>query len=154
MAPAVCFLDEVEKASAGVSAAARRTAASRASVWQLLAWLNDHESDVFVGPQANDNHQAAPNSRGERSTACFFWICGYRPAAGHWKIYIDQLSTRSEPKAACRRGVTGAEVKPAALAAAPDLRSRRGPKHCARFHDVCGVGGKTPSVGFWSLPER
>jgi hypothetical protein len=55
MAPAVCFLDECEKAFSGVAASGQTDSGVSARLFgTFLSWLNDHESDVFVVATAND----------------------------------------------------------------------------------------------------
>lgn len=68
MAPAVCFLDEVEKAFSGVSSSGQTDSGVSARLFgSFLSWLNDHESDVFVVATANDITKLPPEfSRAER----------------------------------------------------------------------------------------
>ena len=74
MAPCVVLIDEVEKALSGVAVQrADRLGRLGADVRQLLTWLNDHESDVFVVCTANDVSKLPPEfARAERFDGMFF----------------------------------------------------------------------------------
>ncbi len=61
MAPAVLFLDEVEKALAGVSGSGATDSGVGARLFgSLLGWLNDHTSDVFTVCTSNDISKLPP----------------------------------------------------------------------------------------------
>lgn len=59
MAPCICFIDEVEKALAGVGGNGDSGVSSRL-FGTFLTWLSDHESDVFVVCTSNDISKLPP----------------------------------------------------------------------------------------------
>jgi hypothetical protein len=125
MAPAVCFLDEVEKAFSGVASSGQTDSGVSARLFgTFLSWLNDHESDVFVVATANDITKLPPEfSRAERFDGVFFLDlpdCEQRRAI--WKIYVDQYALDPRQKLPTDDLWTGAEIKACCrLAALLDL---------------------------------
>jgi hypothetical protein len=72
MAPAVCMIDELEKALAGVGSAGDSGVSTRL-FGTLLTYLADHESDVFFVATSNDVSRLPPElARAERFDAVFF----------------------------------------------------------------------------------
>jgi hypothetical protein len=72
MAPAVLFIDEIEKAFAGASGQTDSGVGAR-MFGAFLTWLSDHESDVFVVATSNDISKLPPEfSRAERWDGTFF----------------------------------------------------------------------------------
>jgi SpoVK/Ycf46/Vps4 family AAA+-type ATPase len=56
MAPAVLFLDEVEKALSGVASSGQTDSGVSARLFgTFLSWLNDRTTDVFVVATSNDS---------------------------------------------------------------------------------------------------
>jgi hypothetical protein len=118
MAPAVCFLDEIEKAFSGVAASGQTDSGVSARLFgSFLTWLNDHESDVFVVATANDITKLPPEfSRAERFDGVFFLdLPDSDQRRAIWQIYLaqyqmdatqllpaDDLWTGAEIKACCR----------------------------------------------------
>ena len=84
MAPAICFLDEVEKAFSGVAASGQTDSGIAARLFgTFLSWLNDHESDVFVVATANDITKLPPEFCGPSDlTGYFLWICRMPTSGG------------------------------------------------------------------------
>ena len=68
MAPAVLFLDEVEKGLSGAASSGSTDSGVLARMFgSILTWLSDHESDVFVICTANDVSKLPPEfTRAER----------------------------------------------------------------------------------------
>src|SRR5437763_1862486 len=72
MSPCVLFIDEVEKALAGVGGTGDSGVATRL-FGTLLSWLSDRTSDTFVVGTCNDISRLPPEfSRAERWDGCFF----------------------------------------------------------------------------------
>jgi hypothetical protein len=72
MAPCVAFIDEIEKALAGVGGTGDSGVATRL-FGTLLTYLSDHETDVFVIATSNDISKLPPEfSRAERWDAVYF----------------------------------------------------------------------------------
>jgi len=74
MAPCLAFIDEVDKALAGVASSGQTDSGVSARIFgSLLTWLSDHTSDVFVLMTANDISKLPPEfSRAERFDGVFF----------------------------------------------------------------------------------
>lgn len=120
MAPCVCFIDEVEKAFAGVGNSGQTDSGVSARMFgSFLGWLNDHESDVFVVCTANDVSKLPPEfARSERFDGVFFLdLPGRAEKDAIWDIYLrlfeidrnqrlpnDELWTGAEVRACCRLG--------------------------------------------------
>jgi hypothetical protein len=72
MSPAVLFVDEIEKALAGVGGQGDSGVSTRL-FGTLLTWLSDHASDVFFIGTCNDISKLPPEfSRAERFDGVFF----------------------------------------------------------------------------------
>lgn len=125
MAPAVCFIDEVEKAFSGVSTSGQTDSGVSARLFgTFLSWLNDHQSDVFVVATANDIANLPPAfSRAERFDGVFFLdLPDANQRRAIWQIYIDQYRLDPTQKLPPDEAWTGAEVKACCrLAALLDL---------------------------------
>ena len=125
MAPAVCFLDECEKAFSGVAASGQTDSGVSARLFgTFLAWLNDHETDVFVVATANDITKLPPEfSRAERFDGVFFLdLPDTDQRRAIWKIYIDHYRLEPTQKVPADETWTGAEIKACCrLAALLDL---------------------------------
>jgi hypothetical protein len=125
MAPAIVFLDEVEKAFSGVAASGQTDSGVAARLFgTFLSWLNDHESDVFVVATSNDIAKLPPEfSRAERFDGIFFVDL---PDAEQrlliWKIYLDYYRLELNQTLPDDEGWSGAEIKSCCrLAALLDL---------------------------------
>jgi len=73
MEPAILFIDEIEKGLAGVSGYNGDSGTSQRQGGQILKWLSDHTSDIYVVATANDiSKLPAAFLRAERWDAIFF----------------------------------------------------------------------------------
>lgn len=71
MAPCVLFVDEIEKALAGIGG--DNTGVTQRIFGTLLSWLNDHTTDVYFICTSNDISKLPPEfTRAERFDATFF----------------------------------------------------------------------------------
>ena len=112
MSPCVLFIDEVEKALAGVGGTGDSGVATRL-FGTLLTWLSDHTSDVFFVGTSNDISKLPPEfARAERFDGVFFLDL---PTAAEkdliWQLYRRQFGI---PEAQARpddTSWTGAEIK-------------------------------------------
>jgi hypothetical protein len=114
MAPAVVFIDEVEKAlSGGMSGASGDSGVSTRLFGTLLTWLNDHESDVFVVATCNDISRLPPEfSRAERFDAIFFLdLPGQPEREVIWRLYLSEYRLDASQQRPSDEGYTGAEIK-------------------------------------------
>jgi SpoVK/Ycf46/Vps4 family AAA+-type ATPase len=88
------MFDEVVKALAGVaSSGPTDSGVSARMLSSLLAWLNDHESDVFVVCTSNDISKLPPEfSRCEGFDATFFLDLPSPPQRQSiWRLYLDRF---------------------------------------------------------------
>jgi hypothetical protein len=96
MAPAILFIDEIEKGLSGVGGSSDSGVATRL-FGTLLTWMNDHESDVFMIATSNDVSKLPPEfSRAERFDALFF--LDFPDAAGRARIWDQYEETYQIPK--------------------------------------------------------
>jgi hypothetical protein len=114
MAPAIVFLDEVEKAFSGVGASGQTDSGVAARLFgSFLSWLNDHESDVFVVATSNDIGKLPPEfSRAERFDGVFFVdLPDSEQRLLIWKLYLDQYRLELNQELPADEGWSGAEIK-------------------------------------------
>ena len=132
MAPCVLFIDEIEKALAGVqSSGPDRQRRQCPDVRDDAGWLNDHESDVFVVATSNDVSKLPPEFSGPSvgtapSSSTFPASGNGMPSGGCTleKFGLDPAQPRPND-----RDWTGAEIKSccrlAALLDVPLVESAR-----------------------------
>lgn len=119
MAPAILFIDEVEKGLSGLGGQGDSGVASRL-FGTFLTWLSDHTSDVFVIATSNDISKLPPEfTRAERWDAVWFLDLPEREQKDSiWQMYQasynvgppdrpvalihDENWTGAEIKACCR----------------------------------------------------
>lgn len=89
MEPCILFLDEIEKAFAGVDSDGSDGGTSKRIFGSWLTWLNDHTTDVLVIGTANDASQFPPAfTRAERFDGTFFFdVPTEAERAAIWRIY-------------------------------------------------------------------
>jgi hypothetical protein len=130
MAPCVAFIDEVEKALAGVGSTGDSGVSSRL-FGAFLTWLSDHESDVFVVCTSNDISKLPPEfSRAERFDGIFFLdLPTPEERQGIWAIYRRQFGIPAAEAQPDDTDWTGAEVRAccrlAALLGVPLVQAAR-----------------------------
>jgi hypothetical protein len=114
MAPAVLFIDEIEKALSGVQSSSDSGVSTRL-FGTFLSWLSDHESDVFVVATSNDVSKLPPEfSRAERWDGTFFLdLPGRKEKDSIWRLYMEKYGLDPEQYWPLDEGWTGAEVKAA-----------------------------------------
>ena len=111
--PCILFLDECEKALAGVASSGSTDSGVSARLFgSLLTYLSDHTSDVFVVMTANDISKLPPEfARAERFDAVFFIdLPGSAEKERIWPIHLSryQLEDTKRPE---DRDWTGAEIQ-------------------------------------------
>jgi ATP-dependent 26S proteasome regulatory subunit len=114
MAPCVLFVDEIEKALAGVGNSGQTDSGVSARLFgTLLTWLNDHTSDVFFIGTCNDATQLpAPFTRAERFDGIFFVDLPAHEQRQHiWDIYIKHFNLDPGQPKPDDANWTGAEIK-------------------------------------------
>ncbi|MCA9564427.1 MAG: AAA family ATPase, partial [Myxococcales bacterium] len=111
MAPAILFIDEIEKGLSGFGSSGDSGVAGR-MLGTLLSWLSDHETDVFVIATCNDIRRLPPEfSRAERFDAVFFLDLPERTEKDRiWEICRRQFGVASRPLPDDRNW-TGAEIR-------------------------------------------
>ncbi len=125
MAPAVLFLDEVEKALSGVASSGQTDSGVSARLFgTFLSWLNDRTSDVFVVATSNDASKLPPEfSRAERFDGVFFLDLPNRDERrAIWNLYLEAFDLDRDQKLPTDESWTGAEIRSCCrLAALLDL---------------------------------
>ena len=114
MAPAVCFIDECEKAFSGIASSGQTDSGVSARLFgSFLAWMNDHESDIFVVATANRIEALPPEfSRAERFDGVFFLdLPDAQQRQAIWQIYIGKYGLDAQQQIPADSDWTGAEVK-------------------------------------------
>jgi hypothetical protein len=127
MSPCILFIDEVEKALAGLASSGQTDSGVSARLFgTFLSWLSDHTSDVFVVCTANDVSKLPPEfGRAERFDGLFFLDTpGSAEKAAIWPIHLKRygLTVASSNPRPDDRDWTGAEIQSCCrLAALLDL---------------------------------
>jgi len=114
MAPAVCMVDEVEKAFAGVASSGQTDSGVTARMFgQFLSWMNDRTSDVFLVATCNDISKLPPEfGRAERFDAIWFVdLPGPEQRRAIWAIYVDLFDLDPEQPKPNDESWTGAEIR-------------------------------------------
>ena len=114
MSPCVLFLDEVEKALAGVASSGQTDSGVSARLFgTFLSWLNDHESSVFVLCTCNDISKLPPEfSRAERFDGVFFLdLPGASQKGMIWDICLNLFDLDAEQPKPKTTDWTGAEIR-------------------------------------------
>lgn len=111
MAPCVLFVDEIDKALAGIGGGGDSGVAARL-FGTLLTWLSDHASDVFVVATANDVSRLPPElARAERFDGVFFVDLPSREQKDAiWRIHRSRLEIDPEHALPDDQQWTGAEI--------------------------------------------
>jgi hypothetical protein len=112
MAPCVLFVDELEKALAGVGGTGDSGVATRL-FGTLLTWLSDHTSDVFFVGTSNDISKLPPEfARAERFDGLFFLdLPTSAEKDGIWAMYRRQFGIPDGQARPDDTSWTGAEIK-------------------------------------------
>lgn len=114
MAPCVLMIDEVEKALAGVASSGQTDSGVSARMFaSLLAWLNDHQTDVFVVCTANDVSKLPPEfGRAERFDGLFFLdLPDAEQKAIIWRQYREKFGIDGQQRLPSDENWTGAEIR-------------------------------------------
>ncbi len=112
MAPCIVFIDEAEKALAGIGSSGDSGVSSRL-FGTFLTWLSDHDSDVFVVCTSNDISKLPPEfSRAERFDGIFFLdLPTKEEKEGIWRIYRGQFDIGPSEIQPDDTDWTGAEIR-------------------------------------------
>ena len=125
MAPCILFIDEIDKALAGVSNSGQTDSGVSARLFgTLLTWMNDHTSDVMVTATCNDISKLPPEfTRAERFDGVFFVdLPTAEQRRSIWKIYMEAFGLDGSQAIPADENWTGAEIKACCrLAALLDL---------------------------------
>ncbi len=114
MAPAILFIDEIEKGLAGAASGGRGDSGVSSRLFgTMLTWLNDHGSDVFTIATCNNIKQLPPEfSRAERFDAIMFLdLPGPAERESIWAICRSEYAIDDADPAPKDEGWTGAEIK-------------------------------------------
>lgn len=111
MAPAIVFVDELEKAMAG--AGTESTGVTTRMLGTFLTWLNDHTSDIFVVCTSNDISKLPPEfTRAGRFDAVFFLdLPTAEQREAIWAIHADRYNVPTDAARPDAENWTGAEIE-------------------------------------------
>ena len=112
MAPCILFVDELEKAMAGMGSGNDSGVGGRL-LGTMLTWLNDHKTDVFFVGTANDA-ESLPDAftRAERFDGIYF--ADFPNEAGReaiWDVYRKKFNISEDDQKPDDTNWTGAEIK-------------------------------------------
>jgi len=112
MSPCVLFVDELEKALAGLGSQGDSGVSTR-MFGTLLTWLSDHTSDVFFVGTSNDISKLPPEfGRAERFDGVFFLDLPSAVEKGLiWQMYRKQFAIPQSQARPSDADWTGAEIK-------------------------------------------
>jgi SpoVK/Ycf46/Vps4 family AAA+-type ATPase len=110
--PCVLFIDELEKALAGVGSSGDSGVSTR-MFGTILTWLSDHESDVFFVATSNDISKLPPEfARAERFDGVFFLdLPTGKDKDSIWELYRQQFGIPVSQARPDDTSWTGAEIK-------------------------------------------
>jgi hypothetical protein len=131
MSPAILFVDELEKALAGVGGQGDSGVSTRL-FGTLLTWLSDHTSDVFFIGTCNDISKLPPEfARAERFDGVFFLdLPGAAERETIWRLYRGQFGIPASQAKPDDADWTGAEIRSCCrLAALLDVPLGEAAKH-------------------------
>jgi SpoVK/Ycf46/Vps4 family AAA+-type ATPase len=114
MAPAILFIDEIEKGLSGVAASGNTDSGVSARLFgTLLTWMNDHESDVFMIATSNDVSKLPPEfTRAERFDALYFLdFPGPEQKEQIWRMHADHFGIDPQQPRPRDHEWTGAEIR-------------------------------------------
>jgi hypothetical protein len=112
MSPCILFVDELEKALAGLGSQGDSGVSTR-MFGTLLTWLSDHTSDVFFVGTSNDISKLPPEfGRAERFDGLFFLDLPSAVEKGLiWQMYRKQFGIPANQPRPADADWTGAEIK-------------------------------------------
>jgi predicted kinase len=114
MAPAILFVDEIEKGLSGVAASGNTDSGVSARLFgTLLTWMNDHSSDVFLIATCNDASKLPPEfTRAERFDALYFLDFPTPEQKDTiWRLHIAAYGIEHDQPRPKDTDWTGAEIK-------------------------------------------
>ena len=114
MAPAILFIDEIEKGLSGVAASGNTDSGVSARLFgTMLSWMNDHASDVFMIATSNDASKLPPEfTRAERFDALYFLdFPGTEQKEQIWRLHASAYGIDQEQPRPKDTDWTGAEIK-------------------------------------------
>jgi hypothetical protein len=112
MSPCILFVDELEKALAGLGSQGDSGVSTR-MFGTLLTWLSDHTSDVFFVGTSNDISKLPPEfGRAERFDGLFFLDLPSAVEKGLiWQMYRKHFGILANQPRPADADWTGAEIK-------------------------------------------
>jgi hypothetical protein len=114
MSPAMLYIDEAEKAFAGVASSNQTDGGTTARMFgKLLEWLNDHTSSVYTMLTCNDisNFPAALLRAGRFDVKVFVDVPTDEQRESIWAMYITYFGLNKKLAGPSCKNWTGAEVK-------------------------------------------
>jgi SpoVK/Ycf46/Vps4 family AAA+-type ATPase len=114
MSPAVFFIDEAEKAFAGVASSNSTDGGTTARMFGgMLEWLNDHKSRVYTILTCNDvrNFPPALSRAGRFDFKAFVDVPTDEAREQMWEMYLQYYELDENLKRPACKDWTGAEIK-------------------------------------------
>ena len=114
MAPAVLFIDEIEKALAGVQSSGQTDSGVSARMFgTMLSWLSTTRATSSWSPPATTSASCRPEfSRAERWDGMFFLdLPGQHEKDVIWRMYVEKFGLDPDQPRPNDRDWTGAEVR-------------------------------------------
>lgn len=125
MAPCICFVDELEKGLSGAASSGQTDSGVSARLFgNVLTWMNDRTSDVYLVGTCNDISKLPPEfTRAERwDSIQFIDLPGQSQRQAIWDIYRRMYELDADQDLPKDEGWSGAEIKACCrLAALLDL---------------------------------
>jgi SpoVK/Ycf46/Vps4 family AAA+-type ATPase len=128
VAPALLWLDEIEKGLAGAASSGRSDAGTTARVFgTFLTWMQEKEAPVFVVATSNDVRQLSPEllRKGRFDEIFFVDLPNYKERAEIWMIHLHKRKRQMrrfniERLAHETVGFSGAEIEQVIISALYD----------------------------------
>jgi len=124
MAPAVLWIDEIEKAFASAASQSTDGGLSKRMFATLLTWMQEHAEPVFLVATANDINALPPEllRKGRFDEIFFVGLPGPQAREAIFRIHLSKRNRAAEPfdiarLAAAAEGYSGAEIEQAVLSA-------------------------------------
>jgi ATP-dependent 26S proteasome regulatory subunit len=123
MAPAILWIDEIEKAFASAASQSSDGGLSRRMFGELLTWMQEHRAPVFLVATANDIEALPPEllRKGRFDEIFFVDLPGPQTRREIFEIHLrkrkrDPASFDLDKLAAASEGYSGAEIEQAVVA--------------------------------------
>lgn len=149
MAPAVLWIDEIEKAFASASSDSADGGLSQRMFGTLLSWMQDHRHPIFLIATANNIGQLPPElmRKGRFDEIFFIDLPGAKDRETIFSIHLkkrrrDKAAFQMDTLVAASQGFTGAEIEQAVISGLFTAFSEE--KDCTTTHLVTALRATQP----------